>query len=230
MSLINDALRRASSASKVSPSVGTAPMALPPPPLPPPRAPAPYAAPPPPPIASPRDLPPIPELDSEAPTKSNKLQLMLSLVLVGCVIAAAAVNFWQKKRSAEAAVARVQTGKKPIIADANVRLSNSNAVAVALAQPRPNPAPAVAAPATAGSAPTAAAPVAVLVPAVPVVPVKFPALRLQSIFYRTENPSVIINNKTLFIHDEIQGVSVADIRSSSVTLVLSGQTNVLTLR
>lgn len=222
MSLINDALRRASSASKVSPPVGTAPMALPPPP----RAPAPYAAPPPPPIASPHDLPPIPELDSEAPPKSNRLQLILALLLVGCVIAAAAVNFWQKKRSAEA-VARVQAGQKPIIADANVRLSNSNAVAVALAPPRLSPAPAVAAPTAAGSAPTAAAPVSAIVPA---VPVKFPPLRLQSIFYRTENPSVIINNKTLFIHDEIQGVSVADIRSSSVTLVLSGQTNILTLR
>ena len=218
MSLINDALRRASSASKVSPPVGTAPMALPPPP----RAPAPYAAAAPPPIASPHDLPPIPELDSEAPTKSHRVTWILSLAVVGCVIAAVAVNFWQKKRSAEA-VARVQTGQKPIIADASVRLSNSNAVAVALAPPRLSPAPVVA-------APTAAVPVAAIVPVVPAVPVKFPPLRLQSIFYRTENPSVIINSKTLFIHDEIQGVLVADIRSSSVTLVLSGQTNILTLR
>ena len=202
MSLINDALRRASSASKVSPPVGMAPMALPPPPL-----------------ASPLDLPPLAELDSEAPTKSHRLTWILSLAVVGCVIAAVAVNFWQKKRSAEA-VARVEAGQKPMVADTSGRLSNSNAVAVALAPPRPNTAPAVA-------APTAAAPVAAIVP---VVPVKFPPLRLQSIFYRTENPSVIINNKTLFIHDEIQGVSVADIRSSSVTLVLSGQTNVLTLR
>lgn len=226
MSLINDALRRASSAAKVSPPVGAAPMALPPPPLPP-RSTAPDASPPPPPIASPWDLPPMPELDTEAPTKSNRLQIILALVLVGCVIAAVAGNFWLKKRSAEVAVARDQTGKKLVIADATERLSNSNAVALAPPRPSLNPAPAVAAP-TAVSATTAPAPV--IVPVVPAVPVKFPPLRLQSIFYRTENPSVIINNKTLFIHDEIQGVSVADIRSSSVTLVLSGQTNVLTLR
>ena len=41
---------------------------------------------------------------------------------------------------------------------------------------------------------------------------------------------MIINGKTLFIDDQINGVQVADIRSSSVTLVLSGQTNILTLR
>ena len=227
MSLINDALRRASNASKVSPPVGTPPpMALPPPPLPPPpRAPAQYASPPPPPIASPRDLPPAPELDVDEAPKSNKLQLILSLLLVVCVLAAAAFNYWQKNH-ATPAKAMSEAGKKPIIADANVRLSNSNAVASALAQTRSNPAPAAASPA----APSMAAPVAVAAPAAPVVPVKFPTLRLQSIFYRTENPSVIINNKTLFVNDEIQGVSVADIRASSVTLVLSGQTNILTLR
>jgi hypothetical protein len=61
-------------------------------------------------------------------------------------------------------------------------------------------------------------------------PVKFPPLRLQSIFYRRSNPSVMINGKTLFIGDEINGVRVADIQAANVTLVLSGQTNVLTLR
>jgi hypothetical protein len=61
-------------------------------------------------------------------------------------------------------------------------------------------------------------------------PAKFPPLRLQSIFYRPSNPSVMINGKLLCISDEIQGVLVADIQPSSVTLVLSGYTNVLTLR
>jgi hypothetical protein len=61
-------------------------------------------------------------------------------------------------------------------------------------------------------------------------PVRFPPLRLQSIYYRPGNPSVMINGKTLFISDEVSGVTVADISPSSVTLVLSGQTNVLTLR
>ena len=40
----------------------------------------------------------------------------------------------------------------------------------------------------------------------------------------------MINGKTLFVTDEISGVMVADITASSVTLVLSGQTNILTLR
>ena len=40
----------------------------------------------------------------------------------------------------------------------------------------------------------------------------------------------MINNKTLFVDDIILGVQVADIQPSSVTLVLSGQTNILTLR
>ena len=228
MSLINDALRRASHASKVSPPVGTSSMAMPPPPLPPPpvRATPQFASPPPPPIASPNDLPPVPELDAEAPPASHKLQLVLSLLLVVCVIGAAAVNFWQKKRNAEVAVAKAAAGKKAIIPDANVRLSNSNAVASALAQVSTNPVLATT------TTTTVATPVAVAVvqSAAPAAPVKFPTLRLQSIFFRSENPSVIINNKTLFVHDEIQGVSVADIRSSSVTLVLSGQTNILTLR
>jgi hypothetical protein len=60
--------------------------------------------------------------------------------------------------------------------------------------------------------------------------VKFPPLRLQTIYYRPGNPSVMINSKILFISDEVSGVTVADISPSSVTLVLSGQTNVLTLR
>ena len=73
---------------------------------------------------------------------------------------------------------------------------------------------------------TAAAPAVAPAPA----PVKFPPLRLQSIYYRPSNPSVLINGKILYLSDEIQGVTVADITPASVTLVLSGQTNVLTLR
>ena len=67
-------------------------------------------------------------------------------------------------------------------------------------------------------------------PAAPAPPPKFPQLRLQSIFYRPANPSVMINGRTLYLDDEVQGVTVADIQPSSVTLVLSGHTNVLTLR
>jgi sRNA-binding carbon storage regulator CsrA len=40
----------------------------------------------------------------------------------------------------------------------------------------------------------------------------------------------MVNNRTLFIGDQIQGVTVVSIDASSATLVLSGQTNILTLR
>lgn len=64
----------------------------------------------------------------------------------------------------------------------------------------------------------------------PGAPVQFPPLRLQSIYYRPADPSVMINGKTLYVSDEINGVTVVDISPSSVTLVLSGRTNILTLR
>jgi hypothetical protein len=60
--------------------------------------------------------------------------------------------------------------------------------------------------------------------------VQFPPLRLQGIYYKPNNPSVMVNNRTLFIGDQIQGVTVVSIDASSATLVLSGQTNILTLR
>jgi cytoskeletal protein RodZ len=60
--------------------------------------------------------------------------------------------------------------------------------------------------------------------------VTFPPLRLQSIYYRSNNPSVMINGRTLYVNDEVQGVTIAAIQPASVTLVLSGRTNVLTLR
>lgn len=56
-----------------------------------------------------------------------------------------------------------------------------------------------------------------------------PALKLQGIFYRTRNPSVVINSKTLFLGDAIHHATVVAIDRRSVTLVAGGHTNVLTL-
>ncbi len=209
MSMINDALRSASHASK-SGSGALSPAASPF------SAASPY---PPPPPAAPLegDLPPAPAFGGEPPCKSNKLQLILVLLLLLSGGVAVGGIIWEKKnRSARVAPASA-TGQKPILPNAAEARSQSNALAAAAAKVPTNPAP--------QTVVAIAAPVAA-----PTPPVKFPPLRLQSIFYRPANPSVIINGKTLFVTDEINGVKVSDIQPANVTLVLSNQTNILTLR
>ncbi len=247
MSMINDALRRASSAAK-SGTATDAPLAPPPPPLPPMA----QAVPPPPPPPMPGVVPPLPSPFSQhdgslpappplrvAPTrKKSVLPIILIVVFLFGLSGSAGVYLWQKSRLTVSAVEK--SNEEPTDAEfAAALLGNEKArpkivgaadytnppVPVA-APPRPvaKPVPVLATAIPSPAPAPAAAPVA------PAVPAKFPPLRLQSIFYRPSNPSVIINGKTLFVTDEINGVTVADIRVSSVTLVLSGQTNTLTLR
>ena len=221
MSMINDALRRASHAAKSG--SGAPPPPPPPPPMPvaPPPPPQYAAAAPafPPPPAAPFEeaLPFDPEFADEPASKSTKVQIMLALLLVLAVGVAGTVNYRVKKNRLARAEAASMAGKKPILANPSEALRQTNALFAAAATVAKVPTPAVV---------TTAAPIVVA----PAPPVKFPPLRLQSIFYRPANPSVMINGKTLFVTDEINGVKVADIQPSSVTLVLSSQTNVLTLR
>jgi MSHA biogenesis protein MshK len=56
-----------------------------------------------------------------------------------------------------------------------------------------------------------------------------PPYKLNAIFYRTRNPSVVINSKTLYIGDKVAQAKVLAIDRESVTLEKGGQTNVLTL-
>jgi cytoskeletal protein RodZ len=56
-----------------------------------------------------------------------------------------------------------------------------------------------------------------------------PPLKLNAIFYRTRNPSVVINSKTLYIGDKVAQAKVLAIDRESVTLEKGGQTNVLTV-
>jgi hypothetical protein len=56
-----------------------------------------------------------------------------------------------------------------------------------------------------------------------------PKIKLQAIFYRPKNPSVVINGKTLFVGEEVAGAKVVAITIKSVTIISSGETNVLTL-
>jgi hypothetical protein len=72
---------------------------------------------------------------------------------------------------------------------------------IAVAQPIPNPAPVA----------------------------SFPELKLQGIYYRPANPSVVINTKTLYRGDKIQQAQVTQITKDSVTVVWHGETKVLTM-
>ena len=78
-------------------------------------------------------------------------------------------------------------------------------------------------------------PVAPATNAVAVAPEKvvtkpaFPEMRLQGIFYRVAKPSVLINSRTLFINEKVDGVKVIAIDRQSVTLEFEGERKVLSL-
>ena len=170
-------------------------------------------------------------LDEGTPAqpKSSVKQIILAIALVICVAVAAVFTFLEKRNRLETNVApSKEAGSKKTLPVEVVKKSLAARQTTAV----PTNAAISNAPLTtaAAAAPAPVAVVAPVTPARPVEPVKFPPLRLQSIFYRPSSPSVMINNKTLYVDDTIQGVLVADIQPASVTLVLSGQTNVLTLR
>lgn len=67
-------------------------------------------------------------------------------------------------------------------------------------------------------------------PPKPAGPPEFPALKLQGIFYRLNDPSVILNSKTLWIDEVVDGVKVIKIERSTVTVEFDGRTKVLELK
>ena len=229
MSMINDALRRARHGSRPPAAVpppepdAEAPTDFPPPP----PMPVESAFPAPPPLAMTDDLLP-PGLENEEPkaARSNTLQLVLAVFLVLAVSVVAVLNHWQKRTQDQGVDVSANAGRKAILPNASALRTAAQTLAAVS-----NRHAAASAPAATSTVATVPAPApAPVVVAAPAPPPKFPALRLQSIYYRPANPSVMINGRTLFLDDEIQGVTVADIHPSSVTLVLSGLTNVLTLR
>jgi hypothetical protein len=248
MSAINDALRRASSAAKTTPATDAqTPPSLPPWPLPP--APSSQLGNP---AASPQELPPIigaESSDSEfavQPQRRSALPFVFALLVILLVFGAGASFLYAKKNGPVIGKMNALSKFESDSADDDEEEESANEVrpatrsasgataAATTTTPATVPPPATAQPAVATVTPSPAARPAVVPPAAatttPAVPVRFPALKLQSIYYRPTNPSVMINGKTLFVTDEISGVTVADITASSVTLVLSGQTNILTLR
>ena len=60
-------------------------------------------------------------------------------------------------------------------------------------------------------------------------PAPFPKLKLQGIYFRRTNPSVLINGRTLFVGDRVDGARVVTVDRQTVTVEFSGQTNLLTL-
>ena len=218
MSMINDALRRASS----MPNPAGEPSAVQPPPLPWTSA-----------------FPENGVLPAEQPveeSKSNSLPILLLAIFLFCLAGAAGLYLWERTHrstsvQAPASGAHAAAAQPPITAmnavsnfvpatartlsrvTANAAVAATNIDVVSAARGIVNPATAPPAPAAASGAPA-----------------QFPTLRLQGIYYRPENPSVMINGHTLYLNDTVQGVTVASIDTSSVTLVLSGRTNILTLR
>ena len=55
-------------------------------------------------------------------------------------------------------------------------------------------------------------------------------IRLQSIFYRLKNPTVILNGKTLSIGDTVDGIKVVSIQRTSVEVVQNGKYRTITLQ
>ncbi|HMJ89113.1 MAG TPA: hypothetical protein VK530_04820 [Candidatus Acidoferrum sp.] len=222
MSAINDALRRASGAGTGAAEPPTLPTGLPPL-LAEPSAAFPSLA---------MNDGSASMLESAPEKKSSLLIVLLIVVLFG---AAGGAGFYMWKRSQRAAAADKLPDVRQSAGRAEVQKQPVSSATVS-APPKPiAAAPTAGAPSAtqpSGTPIAAVAPVAPVaaVPVAPRPPVQFPQLRLQGIYYRVSSPSVMINNRTLFVNDQVQGVTVAAIDKASVTLVLSGQTNILTLR
>ncbi|MBI4658644.1 MAG: hypothetical protein HY735_07315 [Verrucomicrobia bacterium] len=58
----------------------------------------------------------------------------------------------------------------------------------------------------------------------------FPPLRLQGIYLRISKPSVLINNRTLYLGDEVDGVRVVGIERYTVKVEMKGATKELFLK
>lgn len=83
----------------------------------------------------------------------------------------------------------------------------------------------------AGVATPSTAPVIAASPlAQPAGPRPFPELKLQGIYYRLRDPSVMINGQTLEIGDVVENARVIRIERKEVTLELDGQHKVLRLQ
>jgi hypothetical protein len=103
-----------------------------------------------------------------------------------------------------------------------IALSVTNhAVKTFIAAPEIPPAPPVESVAT----PAPPEPPAVIGPAAINTSPPMPPPRIQGIAYGSAHPWAIINNKTVYVGDMVDGMRVTEIARSSVTLTGNGQTN-----
>ena len=172
--------------------------------------------------------PPLKPADP-AVAKSASNSKSLLYVMVGCVIVGNAFLFLYLKDE-EKKPAAIQPAAPAVAAPTAAPVSP--APATTAPQPaKAAPAPVVAANPASAPAPTAetnitsAPPVAAAQPEPP----KPAPLKLQSIIYNPSRPSAMISGKFAFIGDKVQGFRVTAIDQETVTLVGSGQTNVLSL-
>lgn len=220
MSLINDALKRASA-----------------------RASAP---------ANP-DLPAgIPVLQPAPDQKRGSALPILVLVVLAAVLVAAFFMMRGKPAETQAkgppqpsapqpAAAKSETAAPAPGAGAGLANSLKQAAAVADKVSDLNKEGIAAAEAVAASAPAAPQPVTAPAPApiataAPVVaaqapkPAEPPVFKLQAIFFRLNNPSAVINGKTIRKGDILDGAKILDIQRNAVELELSGARQTLSLR
>jgi hypothetical protein len=108
-------------------------------------------------------------------------------------------------------------------AEASQKTAN-NLTSTPLPAPNNNPPSEAAKPAIEASA---APPLTAPAPAPPPEPPK-PAYRLQGIFFRTGNPSALVNGKNVWVGSRIDGAIVKSITRDSLTIEVDGQTTVLT--
>jgi len=69
----------------------------------------------------------------------------------------------------------------------------------------------------------------VLVAAVPAEAVPPPALKLQGIFFNPSNPSAVVNGKTVYLGERVNGFRLIAVSPVAVTLASATETNVLSL-
>jgi hypothetical protein len=103
-------------------------------------------------------------------------------------------------------------------------------VADALQNPVPPPSTTLPGQTAAAVAPSTAPAIAASPLAQPAGPRPFPELKLQGIYYRLRDPSVMINGQTLEIGDLVENARVIRIERKEVTLELDGQQKVLRLQ
>ncbi len=160
--------------------------------------------------------PPPPPIDAGAPFRPAE-QPRRSPVLVPAISLIALVIFglagWFLYRGWQASHSAAADGAKTTVA------ARENAEARPPGSLATNP----------GATATALASTNALASAAAASQAAVPPFKLNAIFFRAKNPSVVINSKTLYIGDKVAQAKVLKIDRESVTLEKGGQTNVLTV-